>query len=246
MDRAEAPDERRMYRDLSWIFPIISPPEDYAPESAEFAAEILAHAQGEVKTLLDLGCGAGHYDFNLKPHFAITGIDISEAMLALARRLNPEATYHLGDMREARLGQTFDAVLIGDAVNYMLTEDDLRRALTTAFVHLRPGGVLCVTAEDVRENFQQGRTDCSFHRGEGVDVTFMESSYDPDPADTTFEVTYIYLIRRQGKLSVEIDPHLSGLFSLADWRRLLAEVGFVDVEQHSFAGDYPLFVARRP
>ena len=40
-------------------------------------------------------------------------------MLELSRTLNPDCEHLEGDMRTLRLGRTFDAVLIHDAVMYM-------------------------------------------------------------------------------------------------------------------------------
>ena len=54
----------------------------------------------------------------------------------------------------------------------------------------------------------------------------IENQHDPDPADTTYESTFIYLIRRRGRLWVETDRHRLGLFPLRVWRRLLRETGF--------------------
>ena len=75
-------------------------------------------------------------------------------MLELSRGLNPGCEHLLGDMRTLRLGRTFDAVLIHDAVMYMTSEADLRAALETAFVHLRPGGAAVVAPDCVRETFR--------------------------------------------------------------------------------------------
>ncbi len=82
-----------MYGDLAWLWPIISPPEDYAEETELFSRVIREHSRIEVKTLLHIGCGAGHNDHVFKKHFEVTGIDNSEEMLKLARELNPEVTY---------------------------------------------------------------------------------------------------------------------------------------------------------
>jgi len=43
-------------------------------------------------------------------------------------------------MRSVRLGRTYDAVIIHDAIMYMTTEDDLVAALATARAHLAPAG----------------------------------------------------------------------------------------------------------
>lgn len=110
-----------------------------------------------MKSLLDLGCGGGHSDYTLKKHFEVTGVDVSEAMLALAKRLNPEVTYSLGDMRTVQLGKTFDAVTIFDSINYMLAVEDLGAAFVTAFKHLKPGGGFLTLVEETPERSQQNR-----------------------------------------------------------------------------------------
>lgn len=228
-------DERRLYADLAWAWPIISPPEEYAGEAEEFRVPIARYAP-EARTVLHLGCGGGHLDSHLKRHFAITGVDRSPAMLALARRLNPGVAYVEGDLRTVRLGRTFDAVMAADSMDYMLSEDDLRAAFRTAFEHLRPGGVYVTYAEFTPERFRQHRTKATTHARGDVAITFVEHAYDPDPTDTTFEIDFTYVIRRGGGVAVERDRHLQGLLPLDAWRRLLREAGF---QVHEIAGTPP-------
>jgi len=147
-------------------------------------------------------------------------------MLRLARRLNPEVTYRRGDMRSVRLGRTYDGVLISDAVGYMRTERDLERAFATAFHHLKAGGAFVTYAEHARERFEPNWTQAIHGRRGNVEVVFVENRYDPDPRDTTFEATFVYLIRRGGRLTVETDRHVLGLFPEATWRRSLQAAGF--------------------
>ena len=45
-----------------------------------------------------------------------------------------------------------------------------------------------------------------------------EQPTDPDPKDDIFEATMIYLIRENGKLRIEHDSHVIGLFSLNLWK----------------------------
>ncbi len=92
-------------------------------------------------TLLELGSGGGNNAFHLAATFAsLTLTDLSPAMLAVSRGLNPGCEHIQGDMRSLRLDRTFDAVFVHDAIEYMTTLSDLRRALETAYVHCRPGG----------------------------------------------------------------------------------------------------------
>ncbi|MDY6918165.1 MAG: class I SAM-dependent methyltransferase [Chloroflexota bacterium] len=156
-------DQRRLYSDLAWLWPIISPPQDYVEETERLCRTIQDRSRIEVGSLLHLGCGAGNNDYTLKEHFEVTGVDLSEDMLGMARWLNPQVAYAQGDMRTVRLGRSFDAVMLLDSVGYMLTEDDLRAAFATAFAHLNPRGLFLTVAEISAERFQQNETLCSTH-----------------------------------------------------------------------------------
>lgn len=236
-------DQRRLYGDLAWTWPIISPKEDYVQEAEEICQTIYKHAQIAVKRLLHLGCGGGHLDFTLKKHLDVTSVDLSQDMLALAAALNPEVSYQQGDMRSVRLQERFDAVLIADSIDYMLTEADLRAAFETAWMHLKPGGVFYTYAEETRERFVQNDTYHSNHAQGDIEITFIENVYNPDPADSSYEMTFVYLIRRQGRLQVKTDRHLGGLFSLQTWLDLLQDVGFV-VEMAQMQDQIPAFVGK--
>ena len=85
--------------------------------------------------------GGGHFISHLTDVFQVTAVDVSEDMLANARRLNPGVEHIVGDMRNIRLGRTFDAVLVHDAIAYITTEDDLSDTFAAARAHLEPGGV---------------------------------------------------------------------------------------------------------
>ena len=54
-------DKQRLYKDLAWTWPIISPPEDYREEARQFQQAISKHSKIEVRTLLDIGCGGGYF-----------------------------------------------------------------------------------------------------------------------------------------------------------------------------------------
>lgn len=223
-------DRRRMYDDLAWAWPIISPPEDCVGEAEEAARLIQAHARIPVRRVLNLGCGGGHNDFTLKNSFDLTGVDISDDMLALARHLNPEVEYVAGDMRSVRLGREFDAVVIFDSINYMRTLDSLGAAFKTACSHLKPGGVMLTCAERTRESFQQNLTLNSTHKRGEIEITLVKNYYDPDPDDNWYEANFVYLIRRSGELTIEADCHLLGLFSQSEWLDLMRGWG-CDIRQ---------------
>lgn len=237
----------KLYNDLATWWPLLSPPEDYA-EEAQFFWEMLSKmGLPAAPTLLELGCGGGSNAFHLKAHFAqITLTDLSPAMLAMSQAINPECEHQPGDMRTVRLGRLFDAVFIHDAIEYMLTLADLQQALTTAYVHCKPGGCALFVPDNVRETFEPN-TDHGGSDGDGRSLRYIEWSHDPDENDTVYNVEYVYLLREgNNPVQVEHDPHVLGLFPRAEWLRCLQAVGFAQVECIRDPDERELFLARKP
>jgi SAM-dependent methyltransferase len=230
----------RAYSELAWTESIIAPPDDYVEETEPYVKAINRHSKIKAKTLLHLGCGAGGHDYVFKKYFKVTGVDISEDMLKIARNRNPEVVYHYGDMRTIRLTDSFDAVAIPDSIGYMTTIKDLERAITTAYEHLKPGGALLIVA-DIAEEFEK-RNFVYAGSSRDIDITIFENHYIPGRLRTTYEVTLIYLIRRKGTLEVYTDCHVIGTFKLNAWLRLLSKVGFTEVQQARIEDLYAPFI----
>jgi SAM-dependent methyltransferase len=216
----------RLYRDLASWWPLLSAPEDYAEEATEYRQVLQDHARGEVVEVLELGSGGGNNASHLKAWFSLTLVDLSSSMLDLSRELNPELPHVEGDMRSVRLGREFDAVFVHDAVTYLTSEDDLRRAFETAFVHCRAGGVALFVPDAVRETFEPA-TDHGGHDGPDRALRYLEWTWDPDPNDTTVRMDLTYVFHEpDGSVHVELDEHVCGLFPRATWLDGLRTAGF--------------------
>lgn len=216
-----------IYGDLAPWFHLLTPPEDYDGDAAFALGLLREHVIGRLETLLELGSGGGNTASHLKRDLRLTLTDLSPEMLAVSATLNPECEHLVGDMRTVRLGRTFDAVLIHDAICYMTNEADLQAALATAFEHLRPGGVAVFAPDHVRETFvvatDHGGNDAPSGRG----MRYLEWTTDPDPTDSTYEVDYAVLLREpDGTVDVRRDHYIEGLFARATWLDLLNHVGF--------------------
>jgi len=238
----------RLYTDLASWFPLLSAPEEYVEEASLYRDALVSALPDAPRTLLELGAGAGSNASHLKHTFRCTLTDLSPAMLDVSRKLNPECEHVAGDMRSLRLGKTFDAVLVHDAVMYMLTERDLALAIETAFVHCRSGGVALFAPDCVRETFRS-TTDFGGNDGEGRALRYLEWCWDPDPADSWYVADYAYVLREGSEARVVHDRHIEGLFPRATWLRLLRAAGFrAHVAEHGDRGGgaTDLFVALKP
>lgn len=98
----------------------------------------------EGSEVLDLCCGMGRHSLVLTDFgFKVTGVDLSEALLAEARRKDAagEVRWVRGDMREVPLADTFDAV-VNLFTSFGYFEDDAEnvRVLHEIKRLLKPGG----------------------------------------------------------------------------------------------------------
>ena len=240
----------RMYDDLADWWSLLSPVHEYAEEAALYKAALLEHCLKPPRTLLELGSGGGNNAFHLKTDFQLTLVDRSSAMLRQSQKINPELSHHEGDMRNVRLGAVFDAVFIHDAIAYMTTRDDLRRAMETAFLHCRPGGLALFAPDETKERFVPGTSSGGSDQGKRG-LRYLEWSWDPDPDDDLLITDYAFLLRRDnGDVDCIQDRHVHGLFPRQVWLDTIEKVGFEarsKIYAHSeLPAGYELFVGIKP
>jgi SAM-dependent methyltransferase len=97
------------------------------------------------KRLLDVGCGTGKSFLPMLPHgWEVTGCDISTKMLELAReKAGDTVRLAVADMLELPEFGEFDLVwALDDAVNYLLSREELEQALAGMRANLAPTGLL--------------------------------------------------------------------------------------------------------
>ena len=181
--------------------------------------------------MLELGCGAGHSICHLDPdRFDLTGIDQSRTMIDLSAAQNLHVTHHVGDIRSIRLDRTFDAVIAHDALEYMVTEQDLRDALTTAAAHLHPGdaggtgGLLIAATAYTEENFTEHDHAADHHQQGDVQITHI-CHVQRHPTGVGVELAMLLLVREAGQLNIINDRHHCGLFTLETWRQAIHDAG---------------------
>ena len=242
-------EQPRLYGDLADWFHLLTAPEDYAEEADLYQRVLFEACDEPPRTALELGSGGGNNASHLKKHFELTLVDRSPQMLELSRSLNPECRHVVGDMRDVRLGEEFDAVFVHDAVDYITTEDDLAATVVTAAEHVRPRGAALFVPDFVRERFES-RTQHGGHDGEGRALRYVEWDWDPDTSDTTYLSDFAYLLREDGEVRCVHDRHVCGLFPRALWIELLERAGLEARHEVAPPDEEPagaeLFVGNKP
>jgi len=118
---------------------------DYQAETQRLVAIIREHVRSGGNRLLDVACGTGQHIELLKEHFAVEGLDISEAFLELARQRNPDVVFHQADMIHFELGRRFDVITcLFSSIGYVRTLENLSRGIHCMAQHVVSGGIVLV------------------------------------------------------------------------------------------------------
>jgi SAM-dependent methyltransferase len=234
-----------MYSDLADWFHLLSPPREYGEEAEEAKRLLEAYSDRSPSEVLELGTGGGNLASHLSGEWDMTLSDLSVGMLDLSKTINPTAHHVVGDMRTLRLGRTFDAVIIHDAIVYMNTEEDLGAAMETAFLHVRQGGAAIFLPDWVSDSYVP-RTQHGGSDGGGRGLRYMEWDRDIEADGHTVVTDYILVTRDEsGEVKTYHDAHTLGIFPSATWLRLLESVGFVS-HQLTGAEGLEIFIGVRP
>lgn len=119
---------------------------DGLPGDLEFYLGLARQARPPV---LELGCGTGRLTIPIaRAGVSIVGLDCDPDLLDVARCRSegaPSPRWLRGDMRSLALGERFGLIFLPfRGFSYLLTPEDQRAALDSAFEHLLPGGQLAL------------------------------------------------------------------------------------------------------
>ena len=130
-----------------WLYEIVFPDAEETVVGMCRAA-FARYLEVPPRSVVDFGCGTGrHLQALARTIPEAWGVDLLESNIGYARERRPALTWQVGDMRTARLGRTFDAVTcFGNAISYLLADDDLRGGVATFAAHAHPGTLLLLDA----------------------------------------------------------------------------------------------------
>ncbi len=116
---------------------------DFVESAAPGVISLLRSHGIRCGVVLDLGCGGGQLSARLhKAGYSPVGLDVSRAMVRLARKQVPQARFIHGSVVTTKLPQAAAAVAVSEVFNYLKSEAEMLRAFRNIFCSLLPGGVL--------------------------------------------------------------------------------------------------------
>ncbi len=154
--------------------------------------------------VLDLACGEGYYTRLLRRlgAAAVTGVDLSQGMIELARAQELAeplgVRYEAGDAQKVDQQQSNDLVFAAYLLNYAKDYDELLAMCQAIARSLKPGGRFVTVNNhpgDPPENFETGRMYGYSKKLEGPLVEGAPIHWSFHLADQTIEVTNYYLTK---------------------------------------------------
>ena len=202
---------------------------DYEKE-VNFCDKILR--KNKCKRILEVGCGTGHRgQFFKSKGYDYVGLDISEAMLKIARRKYPEIEFIQGDVRKLQLKEKFDAVIfLGKGSVYLTTDDDVMAALKSMKKLIRKGVIIIdgFDAEFIIPNFKKN---ISWSKKVGDRTIIRQSINTLNPKyPNSWDRKLIYTIENNGVEKKYIDDALLRAFSGKELKTFFANAGITDTE----------------
>ena len=224
---------------------------DYALKSMPGILEILQHNQIATGLIVDLGCGSGLSAEVLdRTGYQVLGIDISTAMIAIAKTRVPNAEFWVESLFTAEIPSCAAVISIGECLNYLFdtNSDAILDSLFRRIYHaLLPGGVFIfdvvvpgqVPPEEIVKSFTEGEDW----------IVLVEKQEDLGQQILTRRIITLRQVSELYRRTDEV--HRQRLFNATALAEELSQIGF-QVEMCDRYGQFSLpparvaFVARKP
>lgn len=224
---------KKLYGDLFAKVGLDSPERHkQAQDEVDFLIESLGL---EKENILDVPCGTGRHALALaKRGFAVTGVDISQSCLRLARkncRKYPNARIIKGDMKSLQWAKgKFDVVTnLYSSFGYFKTEAENKAVLKGFKNALKPGGSVVIQTINrdwllkIFDPARWGETQ-QYHWQEGTKY---------DPATKYVEAHRSFISKKSGK--GEVSYNRMRVYSISEMKNLMKSVGLTRIRVYGDA-----------
>lgn len=203
-------------------------PEQYQKEVQQVVTFSQHYLQSGGKTLLDVACGTGGHIKYLQDHFQVSGVDLSESMLAVARKKFPHLSFYRGNMIDFSLDKQFDIITcMYGSIGFVKTYANLKLALKNMARHLILGGLVIIVPWSTTESFKE-KIVVDAVKHPQIRIARMENV--KRKAANIVEITFHHLIGKDGQVKYHTQCMEVGLFSRDEYISAIQEAGLQLVE----------------
>ena len=216
--------------------------------AAAAAETVLAHvaSPSPSRLLLDLGCGAGPLSLQLSQHgFRVWGVDLSPALIELARARLPVGEFVNGSVVDVPLPTASAVVAVGEVLNYATASDpdQLAQVFERVFDALEPGGLFLFDLAGAG----RGKVSQAFTEGADWAVGMIATEHN----DLLTRQITSFRRTTDGAWRRGFEKHRLRLWAASDVTSKLAAAGFNTALLDGYAGlqtppSLQVYLARKP
>ena len=173
-----------------------------------------------------------------KKGFDVTGVDVSQEMVDLSKKLYPNIQFFKGDMKTWNSNMKFGAItILFNSILYNKNEEEFSQTLKNCYDQLIKDGLLVFDTVDKSVGINSQKKVIG-----NIDLSFAPQwIYNQKSNQLDLEIDFVIRGKKYH------DHHLMGAFSLDEQKSLSEKVGFkVEIIQKSFdaIADNPFTIKR--
>jgi daunosaminyl-N,N-dimethyltransferase/N-dimethyltransferase len=159
-------EHQTLYGPRAELYDLIYHWKNYGTDAERLHALLSAEGIADGASVLEAACGTGSYLRQLSAWYRVSGFDLNEEVLAVARRKLPDVTLWRADMTDFTVQTPADAMLcLFSSIGYVHPEERLRKAARSFARAVRPGGVLIVEPWLTEATYRLGNMDLQTYSG---------------------------------------------------------------------------------
>ncbi|MGV2875090.1 class I SAM-dependent methyltransferase [Macrococcus capreoli] len=173
--------------------------------------------------LLDLATGTGTFVEKIPQSVKVTGVDLSEEMLAIAASKRNDVTFIAQNMMELELNQTFQTITcLCDSLNYLPERNDVITTFQRVAEHLDDDGVFIFDVHSTAkfETYFENQT----YSDELEDMLYVWHAIQGEaPYSVYHDLTFF--IETQGLYARFDEQHYQRTFAIDEYNAMLNQAG---------------------
>jgi len=197
---------------------------DYLDEAVRLQNLIIKYLESGGNSLLDVACGTGLHLRYLKDDFSCTGVDVSKAILKIARKNLKGVTFKEADMTTLRLGKQFDVIVcLLSSIGYVKTAAKLEKTIRNFSKHLKKGGLALIEPSHSKSAYVNGEPRITTYDGREAKIARINCA---NFRQATAVLNMHIIVAERGKdAKYYVDKHELGLFGINSTLRIMKAAG---------------------
>ncbi len=211
--------------------------------------------ENKALSILEIGSGTG----NLAKRFNqnnqnYQGLDYSDDMIAIAKQRNKDCSFTQGDMRDFKLKESVDAIIItGRSTSYLITNNDVNKTFESVYKNLTKEGIIIFDFIDANRFIPFTKENpIIIHEAVYENVNYIrESHWDTNNLLENFMLEWTakyYVINNDEQEVLENDFSTVRVFTLNEMQLFLYLNNFEilqTIDRKTYAYDTYVIVARK-